>query len=605
MSYQALARRWRPVTFDAVVGQGPIVRTLQNALARGRIAQAYLFAGPRGVGKTTTARLLAMGLNCARPAPEGPVPCAACEPCREIVGGRALDVIEIDGASNRGIDEVRALRENARYAPAHGRRKVYIIDEVHMLTEPAFNALLKTLEEPPAHVVFVLATTEARRLPATILSRCQRFDFRPIGAGEIAAALGRILAAEGPGVSAEPDALVLVARASDGSLRDALSLLDTTLAYAEGRVTAEAVKALLGSGGAEAAWGLAEALVGRAPGPALDLIARAAADGLDLGLLAQEALEILRQALLVRVAPGPGTDRTAEESERLGALGAAGGGVDELVLLVKGLLEAEAEMRRSPHPRVDLEIAVVRLCQRPRPEALEAVLERLEQAEARLRGYGGGIAGTPAATPPAQAELLPAPGSTSSAGPPRSASRSPERAAPASARPGPGPRAGSPGEVAMPPPRAPGSAEPATPGSGGPADSGAEATWRQIVAEVTRLRPTLGHLLDDARVVSDEGGRLTVAVPNGGAFVQDRLREPATRELLVEVARRTRADLRDVSVTAGLPPGGAPAGVAEHPVVQATMELFNGEVAAVRPAAPRDDRGGSAVEDAPPDREEA
>jgi hypothetical protein len=280
--------------------------------------------------------------------------------------------------------------------------------------------------------------------------------------------------------------------------------------------------------------------------------------------------------------------------------------VDELVLLVKGLLEAEAEMRRSPHPRVDLEIAVVRLCQRPRPEVIEAVLERLEQAEARLRGYGGGISGTPAVSPPAQAELLPAPGPPPSAGPPRGVPRSPERPAPASARPGPGPRASSPGEVAMPPPQAPGSRGTlAAAGSGGPADSGTEATWRQIVAEVTRLRPTLGHLLEDARVVSDEGGRLTVAIPNGGAFVQDRLREPATRELLVEVARRTRADLRDVSVTAGQPPGGAPAGVVDHPVVQAAMELFNGEVAAVRPAAPPDDRGGPAVEDAPPDREEA
>src|SRR5438093_9301219 len=194
--YQVLARRWRPLTFEAVVGQAPIVRTLRNALARERIAHAYLFAGPRGVGKTTAARLLAMGINCERRPAEGPVPCAACDPCREIVAGRALDVIEIDGASNRGIDEVRTLRENARYAPARGRRKVYIIDEVHMLTEPAFNALLKTLEEPPAHVVFVLATTEPRRLPATILSRCQRFDFRPIGAAEIMTALRRVADAE-------------------------------------------------------------------------------------------------------------------------------------------------------------------------------------------------------------------------------------------------------------------------------------------------------------------------------------------------------------------------------------------------------------------------
>jgi DNA polymerase-3 subunit gamma/tau len=593
VSYQALARRWRPITFEAVVGQGPIVRTLQNALARERIAHAYLFAGPRGVGKTTTARLLAMGLNCARPAAEGPVPCAACDPCREIVAGRALDVIEIDGASNRGIDEVRALRENTRYAPARGRRKVYIIDEVHMLTEPAFNALLKTLEEPPAHVVFVLATTEARRLPATILSRCQRFDFRPIGAGEIAGALGRILAAEGPAAAAEPDALLLVARAADGSLRDALSLLDTALAYEEGRVTAAGVEALLGSGGAEAAWGLAEALVGRAAPLALELVARAAAEGLDLGLLAQEALEILRQALLARVAPGPGVDRTAEESARLAALGASAGGVDELVLLVKGLLEAEAEMRRSPHPRVDLDVAVVRLCQRPRPEAIETVLERLEQAEARLRGYGGAAPPAPA---PTQAELLSS-APPSPAGPSRTASRPATRPGPPAAPSGVGSRATARGETVTPPAARPSEAPEAA------AAPGAEGFWRAIVTEVIRLRPTLGHLLDDARVVGDEGSRLTVAVPNGNAFVQDRLREAATRELLLDVARRIRPELREVSISAG-PPGGTPPGIADHPVVQAAMELFDGEVASVRPAAPREDRGGEAGADGPPDGEE-
>ena len=367
MTYQVLARRWRPLTFEAVVGQAPIVRTLRNALAQERIAHAYLFAGPRGVGKTTTARLLAMGLNCEGPRTGGAVPCAACEPCREVAAGRALDVLEIDGASNRGIDEVRTLRENARYAPARGRRKVYIIDEVHMLTEPAFNALLKTLEEPPAHVVFVLATTEARRLPATILSRCQRFDFRPIAGAEISEALRRILEEEKvPADAVEPDALRLLARAADGSLRDALSLLDTALAYGEGRVGARTVEELLGSGGAEAAWALASALVRRAAPEALQRIADAAAGGLDLALLCEETMEVLRRALLVAVTGTPGPDATQDETARLGALGPeAGAGEPDLLLLLRGLLDADTEMRRSPHPRVDLEIAVVRLCHRP------------------------------------------------------------------------------------------------------------------------------------------------------------------------------------------------------------------------------------------------
>ncbi len=569
--YQVLARRWRPLTFEAVVGQGPIVRTLQNALARQRIAHAYLFAGPRGVGKTTTARLLAMGLNCERAGASGPVPCAECEACREIIAGRALDVLEIDGASNRGIDEVRALRDNTRYAPARGRRKVYIIDEVHMLTEPAFNALLKTLEEPPAHVVFVLATTEPRELPPTILSRCQRFDFRPIPTGEIVAGLGRILAEEaarapGDAIRVEPDAVSLIARAADGSLRDALSLLDTALAYGDGRVTAAAVQALLGSGGAEAGWALADALVRRDTAGALERIDGAASEGQDLGLLCQDAMEVLRRALLTAVLREPPPETTAEEAGRLRQLAAVG--ADGLLLMVKGLVDAQTEMRHSPYPRVDLEVAAVRLCHRPDPEAIEGLLERLERAEAQLRGYGP-AAGVTAA--PRQADLLGERGDA------------PGAAAPA----GPAPVAGS---RPAPAPAAPRDDRPPPPG-GEPAPAAASGTasdlWPRIVAEVMRVRPTLGHLLADAIVLSEEEGRLAVAVPNGNAFTEDQVRDRGNRQLILEAARRVRPGLRDIVFTAA--PGSGSDSVTAHPVVRAAVELFNGEVTSVRPAA----RGGA------------
>ncbi len=578
MSYQVLARRWRPLTFDAVVGQGPIVRTLRNALAQERIAHAYLFAGPRGVGKTTTARLLAMGLNCEGAAAGAGRPCATCEPCREVAAGRALDVLEIDGASNRGIDEVRALRENARYAPARGRRKVYIIDEVHMLTEPAFNALLKTLEEPPAHVVFVLATTEARRLPPTILSRCQRFDFRPIASVEIGEALRRILAEEKvPADAVEPDALRLLARAADGSLRDALSLLDTALAYGEGRVQAKTVEELLGSGGAEAAWALAGALVRRAAPDALQRIAEAAAAGLDLSLLCEETMEVLRRAFLVAVTGTAGPDATQDETARLTALGTeAGQGDTDLLLLLKGLLDAEAEMRKSPHPRVDLEIATVRLCHRPQAASIETVLARLEQAEARLRGYGGAAE----LAAPVQPDLL--------AGPP------PEPALPrpvAVPRPGeripaPAPRAAAPPVREAPMPGRP-VGGPATPGPSAPpaprsVPRNAAEAWAAIVAEVIRVRPTLGHLLSEGVVVDEAEGRLTVAVPNGSAFVSDQLKKAENRELVLETARRVQPGLRDVAFTAGVPAASVPGGT--HPVVQAAMELFEGDITQVRPA---------------------
>jgi DNA polymerase III subunit gamma/tau len=575
MSYQVLARRWRPLTFDAVVGQAPVVRTLRNALAQERIAHAYLFAGPRGVGKTTTARLLAMGLNCEGRRAGGPVPCAQCDACREVAAGRALDVLEIDGASNRGIDEVRTLRENARYAPARGRRKVYIIDEVHMLTEPAFNALLKTLEEPPAHVVFVLATTEARRLPATILSRCQRFDFRPIAGAEISEALRRILEEEKvPADAVEPDALRLLARAADGSLRDALSLLDTALAYGEGRVGARTVEELLGSGGAEAAWALAGALVRREAAAALQRIADAAASGLDLALLCEETMEVLRRALLVAVTGTPGPDATQDETARLTALGAdEGAGEPDLLLLLRGLLEADTEMRKSPHPRVDLEIAVVRLCHRPQTALIETVLERLEQAEARLRAYGAAAG----AAAPVQSDLLGVPPEPAQPRPvpgPRPVERV--------AAPAPPPSRSSPSREPPPPPvrEAPSGARPL---AVAPAvvRSAAE-TWSAIVAEVIRVRPTLGHLLSEGVVVESDESRLTVAVANGSAFVTEQLKKAENRELVLEAARRLQPGLREVAFTTGAAPGGMPAGT--HPVVQAAMELFEGEITQVRAA---------------------
>ena len=243
MTYQVLARKWRPQAFEAVVGQDPVTRTLQNALSSGRVAHAYLFTGPRGVGKTTTARLLAKALACTQRA--GPEACGACPSCQDFVSGAPVDVMEIDAASNTGVDDIRTLRENVKYAPARGRFKIYIVDEVHMLSGPAFNAFLKTLEEPPAHVVFVLATTDPRKIPATVLSRCQRFDFRPIPPEQLTATLSEILTKEG--VRFEPAALPLLVRAAEGSLRDALSLLDTAIAYGGGALDEASVARILGS----------------------------------------------------------------------------------------------------------------------------------------------------------------------------------------------------------------------------------------------------------------------------------------------------------------------------------------------------------------------
>ena len=368
----------------------------------------------------------------------------------------------------------------------------------------------------------------------------------------------------------EPDALRLLARAAEGSLRDALSLLDTALAYGEGRVGARTVEELLGSGGAEAAWALAEVLVRRAAPEALQRIADAAAGGLDLALLCQETMEVLRRALLLAVTGSPGADATADETARLRALGTeAGAGEADLLLLLRGLLEAETEMRRSPHPQVDLEIAAVRLCHRPRAETIETVLERLEQAEARLRGYGSSSR-------------------VDRPGPGRPARRAGRAGAPAaSGRPAPVERVPSRRLLPAPGgPRDPGSAVRDISASARPAvvarSRTATEAWSAIVAEVIRVRPTLGHLLSEGVVVAEEGGRLTVAVPNGSAFATDQLKKVENRELVLETARRLQTGLRDIAFT---PSGVAGAGaVGTHPVVQAAMELFEGEITQVRAA---------------------
>ncbi|MCI0482817.1 MAG: DNA polymerase III subunit gamma/tau, partial [Candidatus Dadabacteria bacterium] len=277
MSYVVFARKYRPRDFDEIIGQSHITTTLKNAIARDRVAHAYLFAGPRGVGKTTTARILAKALNCEKgPTPK---PCNKCSSCLEITSGSSLDILEIDGASNTGVDDIRSLRENARFTPAKGGFKVYIIDEVHMLSDSAFNALLKTLEEPPPHVKFIFATTHAHKVPPTILSRCQRFDFRRIPAKEILDNLKRIVKEEK--ISVSEDALGLIAKYGDGSMRDSQVILDQFVSFAQGKVGAEEVVKVLGIVDDEVLFALSAAISGKDPGAALDAVDRLVNEGKD------------------------------------------------------------------------------------------------------------------------------------------------------------------------------------------------------------------------------------------------------------------------------------------------------------------------------------
>jgi DNA polymerase-3 subunit gamma/tau len=545
VSYQVLARKYRPATFDAVVGQDAIVRTLGNALASGRIAHAYLFAGPRGIGKTTTARLLARALLC--PERKGAQACGRCVVC--VDAAASVDVVEIDGASNRGIEEIRTLRENVKYAPARGRFKVYIIDEVHQLTEAAFNALLKTLEEPPDHVVFVLATTDPRDIPATVLSRVQRFDFRPIPPDLLSTTLEDILQKEK--IQFEPAALPAIVRAAEGSLRDALSLLDTAIAYGNGRLEAGTTAALLGTTAPVEVRAFAGALLAHDTTPALEAIDRAARDGEDLAAFTRDVIELLRRALVLKAAPATKlADVPSAEANELRALG-EGGTLDDLLYVLRAFLDADEAMRESPHPRVELEIATVRVTRRPQPRALEDVLRRVEEAEARLRQQG--LGGPPPAR--AQDSLL-------------AGLESPGRSVPEPRRAAP--------ERAAPPPRTEGAE--AAPAAAPSQD--VVTGWQRVVEDVMRRKPTLGAVLAQTRPAGVHDRELSVVL-TGNHFHREMLADGANRDLVAQAVRRHVAGAERFGVVTE--DEGDAGGATEHPAVQAAMSELQGEVVAVRP----------------------
>ncbi|MDW8252770.1 MAG: DNA polymerase III subunit gamma/tau [Chloroflexota bacterium] len=352
---QALYRKWRAQSFSELAGQEAITRTLKNAIASNRTTHAYLFCGPRGTGKTSTGRILAKALNCLDPR-EGE-PCNACRMCQAVNEGRLIDLIEIDAASNRGIDEIRDLREKVRFAPTEARRKVYIIDEVHMLTEQAFNALLKTLEEPPEHVVFILATTEVHKVPLTIVSRCQRFDFRRIPAEAALAKLRTIAAAEG--IAIDDAALALIVRASSGSLRDAENLLDQAVSYYGSRVTVEDLAALLGVGSDERAQAVVRAALDRDLVGGLRVLHEAATEGVDLRQFARQVIEVLRRVVLLQVGAGDLIDATDPEREALRAL-AERAEPDRVVSITKRF--SELDLRSESVPTLALELALYDAC---------------------------------------------------------------------------------------------------------------------------------------------------------------------------------------------------------------------------------------------------
>jgi DNA polymerase-3 subunit gamma/tau len=383
VSYEVFARKYRPQTFDDLVGQAHVSRTLKNAVAQNRLAHAYLFVGPRGIGKTSTARILAKSLNCVK----GPTvtPCGICDNCLEIAAGNSLDVIEIDGASNRGIDDVRELRDNVRYAPAKARLKIYIIDEVHMLTKEAFNALLKTLEEPPPHVKFIFATTEPDKVLATILSRCQRFDLHRIPANLIGQHLQFIAGKEK--ITLEPAAAHAIARGAEGGLRDAESMLDQLVAFCGEKISENDVLNVFGFTSEQTVIDLMRHILRAETPEAIDLLHQQSESGKDMMRLMSDLIAYLRDLLVFKAKPDALKEDVDPDVQKSLATHAEMIVTDRLLELIDQFAGAEGRMKWAPNKKLHFEVAIIKAIQSLGQATLDEVIEKLGE----LRNGGGAL----------------------------------------------------------------------------------------------------------------------------------------------------------------------------------------------------------------------
>ena len=565
MAYLVLARKWRPQNFTDLIGQEHVSQTLANAIRSGRIHHAFLFTGARGVGKTSAARILAKALNCDEGLSDQP--CGICSSCTEITAGQGLDVIEVDGASNTGVDDVRELRENIRYLPNRSRYKIFIIDEVHMLSTNAFNALLKTLEEPPEHAKFIFATTEPHKIPITILSRCQRFDFRKIPLARVASRMREISDAEQLTISDR--SLSLVARQGEGSMRDALSTLDQVIAFSGEQVDDEAVQTLLGMVDRRLLLDTVEAVLQRDSRRALDAVRRVDQLGLALRRFTQDLLEMFRGMVICKVVEDPAEmlDLVGEELKELKAL-AEEASLDDLQRIVTLLMKTQTELVNSSFPLLTLEMSLVRLATLAPTQDLAKLISHIESLEKRL------------ATTPLPKTQHPAQRPTPNPTP--------------SGSPAPAPAATTPIPSPDPPPKKP---------EAPVATSTESKGWQGLVEQVKQSRPMLGSVLEHGRLLKLELPVIEVGYTKGSFMISQLQEQDISQDLEVLTTEyfgqpvKLRVLAVDIEQQSAAPPSLVEEREAketdrmrrlredamEHPALKSVQDIFKGEIKKVIP----------------------
>jgi len=553
LSYIALYRQWRPQTFKDVVGQEHITRTLQNQIIGGRIAHAYLFSGSRGTGKTTTAKIFARAVNCRNPVHGEP--CGKCEVCEKLSSNNVMDIIEIDAASNNGVDEVRDLREKAKFPPTVGRYKVYIIDEVHMLSAGAFNALLKTLEEPPLHIIFILATTEPQKLPATILSRCQRYDFHRIS---MEAMVGRLkTVAEGVGAHFDEEGIRMIARAAEGGMRDALSIMDQCISFWGDHVSYKNVVEVLGTADQSFLFEIAgEILYGNTPA-VLKCVDKLVAEGRDISVFLRDLVLHFRNLLLVMTCGDCSDilDVTRETLEEYQAQ-CRETNRERLIRAIEGLTSLEADMKWSSQPRILLEVALIKICRPERETSYEALMDRVQRLEDMIR-KGTVVAGSPA---PAE-KAAPKPVEAQPAEPltvPQDVSADASTAK----------------KKELPP-------EDATPPAGIPKEVSKELsteTWKDIMKAIKKERMATYTLIHEGEFAGTRGNNLLISFGEEGGFFISALEKEENRKYIESVIKRVTGREFSVKFIIGKPEEEAVPEVDDRQLfINKAIELFGAD----------------------------